>query len=612
MPDQKTTFHVGLTMAGAVSAGAYTGGVMDYLFELLDKWEKAKAQKLPGVDMDLVPQHRVVISAMGGTSAGGMTTVMSAIHAIRNEMKPITDSDKELVGGMRDNVFYDSWVNLDDDQDGKTLEKALRVDDLAGGIIKALLNSDFIDAIAERAFAVNGSVDTPPNQYLPDYIDDHLEVLVSHTMVRGIPLKVNFANSTKVKNDSPGHISYEHFLFSHFKLNGGKPVDQDRYLWLNPFDPQGKEQLKNAAIATGAFPVGLKFREFESDQFSPEYLKTVLSRIVSEQVGQPAPELREKINWDYPPLRKVIENYHSNTLDGGAINNEPYGEVLNILKAKHPEDFSHESTDQFSNIGVVMIDPFPDIPDDSVDYKAPNDLIRMLLPTIGTLWNQSKVKRSDFVNQFDHSNILHGSIYPAKRDPNGNRLKYPIASASLDAFGGFLDIRFRHHDFYLGRNNSRNFLRTFFSFPYSEEHCHPIHKDWTPAMVDRFKVELDGQVYLPIIPDMNLLLEDKKPTLEEAIKYSIPEMPQLKQADILALEKALTKRIRKVTNLIIDEALQRKEPIPKSRLWKRLKVLMRDRFLGLGNRFVASKVRGLIIRTILEDLAERELLDKKH
>ena len=40
IPDDE--FHLGITMAGAVSAGCYTGGVMDYLFELLDLWEKAK------------------------------------------------------------------------------------------------------------------------------------------------------------------------------------------------------------------------------------------------------------------------------------------------------------------------------------------------------------------------------------------------------------------------------------------------------------------------------------------------------------------------------------------------------------------------------------------
>lgn len=31
-------FEIGLCMAGAVSAGAYTAGLMDYLIETPDKW----------------------------------------------------------------------------------------------------------------------------------------------------------------------------------------------------------------------------------------------------------------------------------------------------------------------------------------------------------------------------------------------------------------------------------------------------------------------------------------------------------------------------------------------------------------------------------------------
>ena len=35
-------FHIGISMAGAISAGAYTAGVMDYLLESLENWQKAK------------------------------------------------------------------------------------------------------------------------------------------------------------------------------------------------------------------------------------------------------------------------------------------------------------------------------------------------------------------------------------------------------------------------------------------------------------------------------------------------------------------------------------------------------------------------------------------
>ena len=92
---ENETFHIGITMPGAVSAGCYTAGVMDYLFEILELWENAKAWSLPeGWDEDLldyVPMHKAVIDVMGGASAGVMTTVMSAIYAIKGKINPVKD-----------------------------------------------------------------------------------------------------------------------------------------------------------------------------------------------------------------------------------------------------------------------------------------------------------------------------------------------------------------------------------------------------------------------------------------------------------------------------------------------------------------------------------------
>jgi len=41
-------------MAGAVSAGAYTAGVMDYLIEALQEWQRRKDAGLPDT-----PSHKV-------------------------------------------------------------------------------------------------------------------------------------------------------------------------------------------------------------------------------------------------------------------------------------------------------------------------------------------------------------------------------------------------------------------------------------------------------------------------------------------------------------------------------------------------------------------------
>lgn len=617
MSENNTTYYLGLTMAGAVSAGAYTGGVMDYIFELLDKWEKAKKGELQGVSKTLVPTHNVVISAMGGTSAGGMTTVMSALNGIVNDIQPITDEHVDTVGGTRNNIFYDSWVNLADEPDLKTLVKALQTNDLEDEIIRSLLNSDFIDEIAASAFAVDGAEGTDPSGKLPSYICPNLEMIISHTMVRGIPLRVVFPNSTAPRDASPSHVSYEHFLFSHFKLNGSEPINPDEYMWLNPYDPKSKDQLRNAAISTGAFPVGLNFRTFDHNQFSEDYLRTILSRLVTGNIGEARPAVRDKVNWDNPYLKQILQNYHSNTVDGGAINNEPYGEVLSILRHKHETQHDSPTAQQskFGNYGIVMIDPFPDNPEENDAYTAPSNLVGMIAPIIGSLWDQSKVKRKDFADQFENTGIFHGVIYPSKRNKNGEKLKYPIASAALEAFGGFIDIRFRHHDFYLGRNNARNFLRAFFSLPYDTENPannHPIHQGWTQAMIDRFIVTIDGKNYLPIIPDMNLLLEDKKPTREEAKKYSLPNLPKIEEEVVYELEKYLKKRIRKVTRILIENVLKRKSDLAWWQVLKRAKRSVRDTILFGGNRLVASKVNDLIIRTILKDLEERGLLVGTH
>ncbi|NOQ72981.1 MAG: hypothetical protein GQ574_13310 [Crocinitomix sp.] len=612
--ESKDTFYLGLTMAGAVSAGAYTGGVMDYIFELLDKWESAKKGELEGVDPDLVPKHNVIISAMGGTSAGGMTTVMSALNAIHNEIKPVTDAEVGNIGGPKDNIFYDSWINLADNKKDTTLNQVLNTKDLKDGKITSLLNSAFIDKIAESAFSLPGAADTNPSAKLPSYFSPDFQLIIAHTMLRGIPLQVSFPNSTKTSDNSPGHVSYEHFLFSHFKLNGLGEIDPDKYLPLNPYEFKAKQRLAKAAVATGAFPIGLNFRTFNESDFKPEYLKTVLSRLVEGKVGKEDPTHREDIDWSEPALNEVITNFKAATVDGGAINNEPYGQVLSILNEQHGSHQHKDST--FDKYGIVMIDPFPDFPKDPTDeknkYKVPEDLFGAIQPIIQTLWDQSKVKRKEFVEQFGDNRIYHGYIYPSKRGPDGALLDTPIASASLGAFGGFLDIRFRHHDFYLGRNNARNFLRAFLTKPYygqNDKRNHPIHENWTLEMVNRFKVKLKGQEYLPIIPDMNLILEDKYPTYEEANKYSIPEMPKVTKEAIEKLSPLIHKRAYEMLTIVEGKVV--KKPAIKTKwwkLWKRTKAWGFGLIIKKGKGILSDQATEKLTEIIIEDLEKKGLL----
>ncbi|KIO77625.1 hypothetical protein TH53_08235 [Pedobacter lusitanus] len=131
-------FHIGICMAGAVSAGAYTAGVMDYLLEALEAYEKVRGQ--PGI-----PKHKIEIPVMGGASAGGMTAMLTAA-AIKQQMHAIDKPNADLLAEHKDHILYHSWVDLT----GRDMfGEMLKTDDIEGIVVSAL-NCGFIDRVAER------------------------------------------------------------------------------------------------------------------------------------------------------------------------------------------------------------------------------------------------------------------------------------------------------------------------------------------------------------------------------------------------------------------------------------------------------------------------------
>ncbi|MGB7726400.1 MAG: hypothetical protein WBL50_00105 [Candidatus Acidiferrum sp.] len=83
LPKGPLRFRIGLNMAGAVSAGAYTAGVLDFLIEALDAWydERERQKSLHGTDISRweILAHDVSIEVLSGASAGGMCAAISAV-----------------------------------------------------------------------------------------------------------------------------------------------------------------------------------------------------------------------------------------------------------------------------------------------------------------------------------------------------------------------------------------------------------------------------------------------------------------------------------------------------------------------------------------------------
>jgi predicted acylesterase/phospholipase RssA len=71
-PPPEGTFEIALCLAGAVSAGAYTAGVLDFLVEALETRYQAEADNLPDT-----PPHNAVIRVITGASAGAITAAIA-------------------------------------------------------------------------------------------------------------------------------------------------------------------------------------------------------------------------------------------------------------------------------------------------------------------------------------------------------------------------------------------------------------------------------------------------------------------------------------------------------------------------------------------------------
>src|SRR5579864_8186558 len=107
-------FKIGINMAGAVSAGAYTAGVLDFLIEALQEWQKTKDAfrthlANPATNSTFespVPLHDVSIEVFSGASAGGMCAAIASVM-VQGSFDHIRDANATNTN----NTFYESWVN---------------------------------------------------------------------------------------------------------------------------------------------------------------------------------------------------------------------------------------------------------------------------------------------------------------------------------------------------------------------------------------------------------------------------------------------------------------------------------------------------------------------
>jgi hypothetical protein len=596
---ENSTFYIGLCMAGAISAGAYTAGVLDYLIEALDRWEQARASGDPRV-----PTHRVMIDLMTGASAGGMTAAI-ATAALHDNLDPVTDKMGGYQNFSGQNKLYEAWVKLVADE---MLPVMLDNSDLPEYGAASLFNSNFIDRIAEKMLQVDKPQGRP-------YVAKNLELCLSLSNLTGFQEIISFDNDSEKPGRSPNtahevegrYISYNHRDFGHFIM--GNRYQQDGRI---PFQfgiesNEGVQILRDCAMATGAFPIGLRWRAVRR---LGKYLNQnpFINYLARKRVPEPIFGIQDD------------QIYESVNVDGGLLNNEPFEIAHDILRERHKGTQDEEDLVSYENeydqltekeekqvvarkindnsrFSVIMVQPFPSVENDVQIRPKTRILLKTIIGEIySTMRTQLRFKQGELDQAVDQNVISKYIITPTRKIGTQKFIgSAAIACGSLGGFGGFLTQTYREHDFQLGRVNCQNFLKYHFRIEADTNNVifRAGYRD--EAARSAFLTHTHGKHYLPIIPDIDLAKLAQQPSPENLYPEtrSKPDYPMM---DVTA----------------IHQMLDRSHDALKSRLFEILKAngLFSNVWVGLGIRLFKSAIMGAIASQV-EDMVIEDLFDHK-
>jgi hypothetical protein len=503
------TFELGLVMAGAISAGAYTAGVVDFFIEALDAWQAAKDRGWDG------PSHEVKIRVMSGASAGAMTSAIAAIF-LNSKTTAVHDSDNPPPPVR--NRLFDSWVKEID------ITKLLGSADVeALGRVVSLLDSSELESIAK------GALQTEKRTEKRAYVDDPLAVFLTVANLRGVPYGFRmYGTRPQDLYGMRNHMDDMRFAISF----AGQPLPGALSLDPATCPDANWEKLVTAALASGAFPIGLRPR--------------VLSR---------PPTDYDSLFDRLPAWDPVPDPYNFLCVDGGLMNNEPLELARRYLSGD--ADLRNPRPGEEAHRAVIMIDPFPNLISFDPDWEGDERVVNVVKAMFGALVSQARFKPEELELAEKNDVYSRFMISPSRQDAKDNPVEPAMASAILGGFGGFLSEGFRKHDFQLGRRNCQAFLQRHFVLPEGNplfagvkgktnilEQHRVRDRRGEPVLFER----RDGQpqTMLPIIP-----LTD-----ELAKPISLPRPPDPNLVNLDQLEGLVRGRVRRVGRTLIDTDLK--------------------------------------------------------
>ena len=518
------TFHLGINMAGAVSAGAYTAGVLDFLTEALEQWYAAKTAPNPAV-----PLHDICIDVFSGASAGGMCAAISAVM-LQGPFEHIQNPADPSVEGTT-NRFYESWVNKID------IGPLLGVTDLQdGGPVVSLLDSNIIDEIADYALAPVASPAPRP------YLSDALTLFLTLTNVRGVPYSLNGEATGSAEED----IAYYADRLQFETVRGAnRPLSRSAKPLPLPNVGTGAGAwplLKEAAKATGAFPLFLAPRKLERS--AADFYDSPWQPISSDVTVPAAP------HWTLKPS----DTFTTLTVDGGVTDNDPFQLAHDFLAIHNPQARRDPQTGELrnppdadtANCAVLTVAPFPaeDLYNPNYNFDKNSSVSGILPNLITVLLSQSRFQGETLAAVMSGTSYSRFVLAPSDTDnPNLNALQCGL----LGAFGGFFERGFRAHDYQLGRRNCQKFLKDDFRLaatnPIIASGLDKIDAAGRAAVIKAFDPGNSG--YIPIIPVCGTAVAE----------VAAPARATITSSRVDEILDSIVERLRAVTKPLLESAI---------------------------------------------------------
>ena len=527
-------YPLSICMAGAVSAGAYSAGVMSVLLDALRLWDDASE------DLPHRHQHRVEIKGMSGASAGSIQAVLSSLDLFAQ------DSSQ--------NLGKSAWLNV-------SIAKLLELSDLEreGAEAQSVLNSEKLRVVAADAISMHTWGDWSNSEW-PAFVANDYEVRLSVTNLRGIPYGLKLPQENRMEFGMSMHNEYLRYRFD----TESEPAEEYFVIDITDQTKGGLDNLAKGALASSAFPMAFSSVVLDRPTASQGDYHDVSKWLALSSAEKDSGGLVSASYQLKPAPPSWNENFGKTetifAVDGGATNNEPLVEAFKILFGETIDEWNNMPNESGTEkLGrVLMIDPFPN----EVDREITDESLRVdksLGSLISALVGHARFSAPIMLSQNLQDRV--GLVYPSNplRDQkpktySTKKKQLAIKSGALGGFSGFLKREFLEHDFELGRLNMQRFLRYHFTLSQDHPFFQNESAEWRAFWSQNGKI--------PIVPiymkknDAWVAFEGGESGHDSKMAYYQETLgkfsAKFERADKEALKKALKKRFKEVGRSLMD------------------------------------------------------------